>query len=347
MNPRLVIVKDRLVKIAPKVGYPLFYLFCLLLFFSWTFPYGRLKERIIASFNASESASGSPQEMEIDDVTSSFVTGIKLEGIRITTPATDPTKVASELKIDSVVARISLLGMLVGNRDVSFHVKAFGGSIDGAYDETGKENDVDVDLDGVNVGQIAPLVNAIGLPVEGTLNGTVSLIMPEGKASKANGTMALEFRDLAVGDGKAKLKGALALPRVNIGALTVAGDAKDGALTLKKLAASGKDIDLQGDGKVQLRELAMESLLDVNVRFKINDAYRTKSDVTKSLFGAPGSTAPALFELADPKIKQSKRPDGFYAWHARGQLGRLDFAPAGGAAAGTPFQGLGPARNLE
>ena len=28
---------------APKIGFPLFYLFCLLLFVSWTFPYEKLK----------------------------------------------------------------------------------------------------------------------------------------------------------------------------------------------------------------------------------------------------------------------------------------------------------------
>lgn len=63
-----------------------------------------------------------------------------------------------------------------------------------------------------------------------------------------------------------------------------------------------------------------DSLCDATIRFKINDAYRTKSDVTKSLFGAPGSNAPALFELANPKIKQAKRADGFYGWTLRGPL---------------------------
>jgi hypothetical protein len=38
---------------------------------------------------------------------------------------------------------------------------------------------------------------------------------------------------------------------------------------------------------------------------------------------------PALFEM-DPKVKQSKRADGFYAWVMRGTLGRPDFMPAGG-----------------
>ncbi len=92
---------------------------------------------------------------------------------------------------------------------------------------------------------------------------------------------------------------------------------------------------MQGDGRITMREMATDSLLDVQIRFRINDAYRAKSDITKSLFGAPGSTAPALFEMADAKIKQSKRPDGFYGWSLPGAArapGCLPRGDGGGAA---------------
>ena len=138
------------------------------------------------------------------------------------------------------------------------------------------------------------------------------------------------MKDLAVGDGKAKIKGALALPKLDVGTLTLAAEAKDGTLQITKLVAGGKDVEVQGDGRITMRDGASDSLADAQVRFKVNDGYRNKSDITKSLFGAPGSKAPALFELADPKVKQSKRADGFYAWTLRGPLGRLEFIPAGG-----------------
>ena len=75
----------------------------------------------------------------------------------------------------------------------------------------------------------------------------------------------------------------------------------------------------------------------MNIRFKINDVYRTKNDMTKSLFGAPGSTAPALFELADARVKQSKRADGFYGWRVRGALSHLDFTPSTTGGPATSF----------
>jgi type II secretion system protein N len=338
MNERLVALRERAKRILPKVGYPAVYLFGLVVFASWTFPYGRLKDRIVSTFNAQQRAAGSHDELEIEDMASSFVTGVKMKGVKITGASAEAGKSPSEMKIDEVSARIALFPLLWGNHDVSFRISGFGGTVDGSFDDRGeKEKDFSATLTSIDVGQLTPLVELIGLPLEGTLSGSITIVMPEGKASKATGSVSIETDGLAVGDGKAKLKGALALPRVSVGTLSLAGDAKDGVLKVTKLGASGKDVELQGDGKIQLREIAMESHADLNIKFKINDAYRTKSDITKSLFGAPGSNAPALFELADARVKQSKRPDGFYAWHARGALAHLDFAPAGQGPAALPF----------
>jgi hypothetical protein len=88
-----------------------------------------------------------------------------------------------------------------------------------------------------------------------------------------------------------------------------------------------------GEGRIVLRDSFMDSLSDINLRFRFSDAYRNRNDVTKSLFGTPGSTMPALFELADPRIKASKRPDGFYGWRMVGDLKnpRFDASASGGS----------------
>ncbi len=329
-------------RFLPKVGYPIVYFICLLVFSAWTFPYGRLKDQVVRSFNAQQRGAGSRDELEIDDMGSSWITGVKMRGIRLVSPASDPSKPPSEMKVDEATVRISLLSMLFGNRDVSFHLGAFGGDIDGFFDDHGeKQRSFSAKLEAVDVSRLTPLVELIGLPLDGTLSGTIKIEMPEGKASKAAGSVSLETNGLAIGDGKAKLKGALALPRLNVGTLSLVGDAKDGVLRVTKFSATGHDVEVQGDGRIQLRESPTESSCDLNMRFKINDAYRTKNDVTKSLFGAPGSSAPALFELADARFKQSKRSDGFYAWHARGMLAHLDFLPGTGGGAGAPTGGTG------
>jgi type II secretion system protein N len=328
-------VKERLLKYAkyaPFVGYPIFYILCLAIFLPLTFPYDKLKERIVAGFNADQRAANGQQELQVDEMHGYWLSGVRMKGVRLLTLPTEPGKPPSKVEIEEASARYGILSALIGHSNLGFHVNAFGGEASGSYDVSGSKKSVDVTLDSVGIGDIDPIVQLVGLPLQGRLSGTIRLEMPEGKASKGNGAVALEIKDVSVGDGKAKLKGALALPRIEVGSVTLSGEAKDGTLKIQKLVAGGKDVELQGEGRVMMRELATESLCDAQIRFKINDAYRNKSDITKSLFGAPGSTIPPLFEL-DPKVKQSKRADGFYAWAMRGSLGRPDFVPVGSGGA--------------
>ena len=334
-------MKERLFKYGALVGYPLFYTVCLLVFSALTFPYDKLKERVITTYNAQQRASGGQEELQIDDMGSYWLSGVRMKGVRLLSAPTEANKPPSKIEIDQATVRYSMLSALIGNSDMNFDVFAFGGEASGSYAVHGKDRSIDVTLDSIDIGLVEPLVQLLGVPMHGKLGGTVTLDMPEGKASKASGTVSLEATGVSVGDGKAKIKGTLALPKVEVGTLNLSGEAKDGTLKITKLAAGGKDVELAGDGRVTLRDVPTDSLVDAQVRFKINDAYRNKNDMTKSLFGAPGSTAPALLELADPRVKQSKRADGFYAWNVRGPLTKADFfAFRGGGVAAPP--GFGP-----
>jgi type II secretion system protein N len=327
-------MKDRLLKYGGVVGYPLFFVVCLMLFGSLTFPYDKLKERIVASFNVQAHPGSSQQELQIDDLGGYWVSGVRMKGVRLLTASGEPGKAPSKIEIDDATVRYSLLPLLVGSSDMNFDLDAFGGEISGSYDAPGKDKSVDLSIEAVDIGKIAPLVQVLGVPLEGKLGGAVHFTMPDGKTSKATGAVSLEAKDVTVGDGKAKIKGTIALPKVDVGAITFAADAKDGVLKITKLVAGGRDVEVQGDGRITMRELSTDSLCDAQLRFKINDAYRGKSDVTKSLFGTPGSTGPGLFELADAKIRSSKRPDGYYVWSVRGPLGNPEFLPVGNAGGG-------------
>jgi hypothetical protein len=158
----------------------------------------------------------------------------------------------------------------------------------------------------------------------------------------------LTVADLAVGDGKAKIRNTLALPKLNVGDLVLEAEAKEGVMKVTKLGSAGKDLELVADGKITLRDQPLDSLTDLYIKFKFSDAYRGKNDITKGLFGAPGSSAPALFEL-DPKVKQSKRADGFYGWHMVGPLTSARFDPYSAATPGgttPPPKGASPVRGF-
>lgn len=319
MNP---IWKERLQKWAPKAYYPAFYLFCLFIFLSWTFPYDKLKERIVTQFNSQQKSASNPQQLEIDELDSHWITGVKAKGVRLIQPAREADKPPMIISIDEARARVSLLSLLVGNKSVSFKIDAFDGVIKGSYFESGKEREIEVVFDGVDMARVDAIAANVGFPLDGKLNGEVKLQLPEGKASKGNGTVNLEIKDAAAGKGtEFTIKtpmGPFTLPKMKIGNFSVIGEAKDGKLTLSKIASSGGDVDLSGDGKVMLKEVANDANLDVNLKFKLNDSYRGKNDKTKLLFGTPGK--PSDKPMVDMMLK-SKTNDGFYNLKVGGTLG--------------------------
>jgi type II secretion system protein N len=325
-------MRERLRLAAAIAGYPLFYVFCFVAFVSLFFPYEVLKERIVLQFNAQQRAAGAPQELAIDDMTSSWLNGVKAIGVHLTQPPTDPKAEPVVLTVDEARASISIPAALLGRKKINFSIDGFDGNVWGYYEEIAADREVDVNLKDIDLGQIAPVTALLGVPVEGHLKGEISITMPEGKASKGIGTVDLQGTDIAVGDGKAKLKGLLALPRLVVGDLSIAAEAKDGVLKFTKFEAGGKDVEIGGEGRILMRELATESVCDVTLKFKVNDAYKGKSDLTKNLFGAPGSTKGGDLEMLVPQVKAAKRQDGYFGFHVRGLLGRPDFDPAPNAA---------------
>jgi type II secretion system protein N len=336
----------RVRKVVSYAVYPLFYLFCLTMFGYCTFPYDRLKERLVLEFEKQAHASPGPAaRLEIDRLGPYWFSGVAFKGVRYVLPkATAPSAGGAEtaaarpteIEIDEGHARISLLPLLIGKTSISFVLDALGGAVDGSIRTGSDERRIDLDLGKIDVGRFDPLVDLLGVPVTGTMKGKIQLVMPEQKLSKATGNIEISIVDFAAGDGKAKFGGKLALPKVQVGTLDLTADVNDGLVKITKLSAKGEDLELAGEGKMSLRDSFGDTVADLYLRFKFSDGYKGRSDVTKSLFGAPGSNAPALFELADPRIKASKRADGFYGWHMMGALHdpRFEAAAAGGSGAG-------------
>ena len=123
---------------------------------------------------------------------------------------------------------------------------------------------------------------------------------------------------------------AIALPKVEVGDLTLKATAVAGGLKIDQLSAAGKDIDLQSDGSVRPRDSFDASVPSMNVRFKFNDRFTNKDDMTRGLFGAPGSSVPGLFDMV-PQNKHAKRPDGFYGWRVSGTFAHPSFFPSAAA----------------
>lgn len=342
-------MKARLVRVAKLLAFPAFYLLCLAFFGYLTFPYARLKDRVIAELEKR----GKPgQRIEIGKLGPYWLTGVELGNVKLHLPAEEaspasfpgsadfgaPSAPAKEsvIVIDEAHARVRLLPLLLGRVRLDFWMSAFGGEIAGTVPVGTAKGSVEVEIDHVDVSKIEPLGQAIGIPIKGVATGKLLLEAPDGKFTKANGSFDLALADVVVSDGKTKIQGLIELPAAKLGDLVIKSEAKDGTLKITQLSANGTDLEMVGDGKIALREPWGEAVADIVLRFKFTDAYRGKNATTKSLLGDPTSNVPGLMEMQVPKMKRAKRPDGFYGWHILGPLRKLRFEPsttdfAGGA----------------
>jgi type II secretion system protein N len=242
------------------------------------------------------------------------------------------------LRVDSAHARVSILPLLFGSVRLSFGADAFDGSLSGHTSESDGTRHLEVELEDLGLDKATLLADVVGLPLAGTLAGKLEFALPEGKLAKADGTISLKIKGLSAGDGKAKIRDVLALPKVEAGDLTLEGEATTGTLKITTFAASGPDLELASEGNVRLRDPMQASLLTLSARFRFTERYMGKNDMTRSLFGAPGSSVPGLFDM-DGKNRKAKGPDGFYGWRVTGPLSQPQFIPhptTGGAATKSP-----------
>ena len=323
----------RLRRILSWVGYPLFYFVCLGFFCYVCAPWDRVKNAVMASFNQS-----SPLRMEIGELTWAFrfpgivAKDVKFVGEAPPADASGKPKTAPEYVVDDLYARVSMFPLLWGTTKLAFSVEGFGGDIDGTIKTASDSRDIELSLDDVDAAKMPYLPQLLGIPVAGKVNGKIDLKLPQQKLGQAEGTIELTISDFELSDGKSKIRDVVVLPVVKAGEFVFKADVSEGTIKVSELSTKGPDLEVVADGKIRLMDRFDASLADLNLRFRFSDAYKSKDDTTRGIFGAPGSSVPGLFDL-DPKMKRAKRDDGFYAWHLSGPLEHPSFQPANGGSA--------------
>ncbi|MEP7051413.1 MAG: type II secretion system protein GspN [Pseudomonadota bacterium] len=330
-------MSEKYKRILKWVGYGAFYVFALLFFSYLTFPFDRLRTRIETQFNAGQTGPN-PLTLRLGHLSSYWFSGIQAENVDFVSPPTPPAADDATAKptgpkimrIDSVHARVALLHLLFGTTQINFGAEAFGGKISGYTSDADGGRKVDVEIADVSLKDAPILADLVGLPVAGQIVGEIEFMLPEGKLSKAEGKIDLKLAGLSAGDGKTKVLNAIALPKVELGDLTLQATATAGNLKIDQFSSAGRDLDLQGEGSVRMRDTLDASVMSLNARFKFSDKFTNKDEMTRGLFGAPGSSTPGLFDLV-PENKHAKRPDGSYGWRISGTFGRPAFFPAANA----------------
>ena len=364
LDPRLEMLRDKVKQYGPYVGYSAFFLVALLFFAYWTFPYDRVRDSIVADFEKQQRVppGGARQSLSIGKLEPSWLTGVVLKDVNLTSTPQDPTKPSSILHADEIKLRVSFGTLFSETKDLTFSATALGGTINGSVTHTKTPNAspakpadnakdpgprydrvVKIELADLALNEIAPLRDAVGAGLSGTLRGTIDVTLGESRLDKAIGTIALEIENFGLpgeNDPEASdackapsapkpcetrrvhfkvpalkaffSKDEIALPPIAIGNMPIQVSIKNGVARIDKMSAGGKDLEVNLDGQVSLREMLGDSDANLGLRFKFNESYKKKN---------PAAEGVLMLLDNEPKLKAGKRADGFYGLRLVGLLG--------------------------
>jgi type II secretion system protein N len=337
--------------------YPVVFGFFFVTFVYFTFPYDRLAELIVAQAEAPRTTRTGVQpsgiELAIGSLEPTLLPGLEARDVAVTflpQPATPgaplPTGEGAPrpvvMRLDKLRVRLSILPLLWGRANVSFSLQGMQGEAEGsasmllrapapeapttppragaapaAAPEGPVVTDLEVTTRDLDLGQLGPVVQAVGLPLGGRMSGTLRMEVPDGRASQATGEIRFAVDRMTVGDGRAQYQipgfGGVTIEQIRAGRLDLNIVARTGVLTFERTAAHSPEFDLALDGRVGLRPVLSESGLDLGVRFRLTDVYRNKSEQAGRIL--------TVMEMA-PDLRRARRPDGMIAFRCIGTFSR-------------------------
>ena len=165
-------------KVLKFMGYSTFFWTFFWLFAYLTFPYERVRDRIVQEIEFPKDARGnrrpSGYQVEIIELSPSWFTGIEAHGVRIIKPGEgeEPTV---DVLLEEVNARVSLLSLLTGTVAVTFDAHLAGGAIEGEV-EYGDASALQLNIvEPVRLQRVSIIRAFLGLPLGGTLSGDIDL----------------------------------------------------------------------------------------------------------------------------------------------------------------------------
>jgi type II secretion system protein N len=316
-----------------RVGFGL--LVFVIAFYFW-FPYGRVKEQLVAL------AAQRDVELQIASAGPLLGVGIAFHDIDVIRRAAAGQK-SKPLRIDEARVHLAPLRRLLGENAVRISAELLGGDLDLAWQQSKSHTAFQIKSEELSLAQIPGIKESINLPIFGKLGMALDLGMAGNKLADTEGSVSWTCAGCAIGDGKSKLKVAgnpmlaegLSLPRIRFGDLTGRVVFEKGVGRLQAVQAHSPDGDLTVEGEVRLADPMPYSQIDLYIRFKFSDALLKSADKLQ-----------IILQLME---SMGKRPDGFYGLRVSGMLSHLSppvWAKTSPFGAGGPGLRPGPVPHL-
>jgi type II secretion system protein N len=295
-------------KVIRYFGFAVVGLVTFVLAFQLTFPFDRVKDKVIETLSEK-------YDVTIGDVDHSIVPGrMYFKAFSLRTRPAKAGEVATTFYMDQLEVDLGLFALLRGTAAVKLDAKIGQGHITGGValsKDTTSIHLVGSDLPSASL----PVREALGLPMSGKVRFRFDLELPSEKA-KATGKVSpnyakaeggLEFAcpsGCTVGDGKTKLKlttnnarqqefldqggGGIDFGKVNIDSLFASIEIKNGKLEITKFETRSGDGELHVAFSMALNQDIQSSLVTGCLRFHGSDALLKREPKTHAAISTTG-----------------------------------------------------------
>jgi type II secretion system protein N len=295
-------------RVLRYAGFVFFALFVFVFALQATFPYGRVKDKLIEAMSEK-------YDVTIGKVERGIMPGrVAFKAFTIRTRQTKPEETVTTFYIDKLEVDVGLLPLLGGNIDVDIAATIGRGELSGniRLAKFGR-GDITASFDGESLPADAlPMRGLIGLPMTGKLEFSVNAHLPMEKSKmgktainwqKARGGLSLQCPSgCTFGDGKTKLKPLLKNTRnqamvgdgidfgkVTMDTLLAKASLKGGKLAIDKFDTTSKDGQLKVDYTMTLEKDFGESMVAGCLRFKGSDDLMRREPKTHAAISTTGA----------------------------------------------------------
>ena len=271
----------------------------------------------------------------IDRVALRWPLGVRIDGVelrsttpRAATPGGGPPP-RHVTRVDRIKVRAGLLSLLRRRPNVSAAVRIDDGRADVQLRSGADQRDIRLALNDIDVRNLGVVADRVGMPVRGTLRGSVHLATsPAGQV--LDGTVDINVLNTSVGPGglpntilpadmRQFYAGNIPLPQaVHIGDILLRAGLDDGTITLTDFAFDGNDVRGGATGSITLRQPRPSSTLDLAIRIALSPEFVESAGL--------GVTLDSI-----PAVQQAQSNDEL-AFELRGRLGQPQLTPAGAGA---------------
>lgn len=292
-------------KIARYGGFALVGLVTFVVAFQLTFPFGRVKDKVIDLLS-------DKYDVTIGDVVGGIIPGrVYFKAMTLRTRATNADDVPTTFYVEQIEVNLGLFALLRGTAQVKIDAKIGPGHLKGTIALSRDGTSVDVvgeDLAGATL----PMREFVGLPISGKLRFAFDLDLPNEKTKtgnvvpswvKARGAVELACPSgCAVGDGKTKLKvnlknrsqqamveNGIEFGKLNVDTLLADVAIKDGKMSITRFDVKSGDGELHVDFDMALAQDFGASLVTGCLRFKGSDALLKREPRTHAQISTTGA----------------------------------------------------------